>query len=369
MTHFITFFIIIYISVSHATSINHQSSIYNSYYFNLTNTSEWFTNESNNCNKIISCTLQIPSLCIQYTHSPKQYINILYKHISFNFIQSSELENEDISTSRRRLRSARRIPIYRYYKGNRNDHFYTQNAREIGTTRPGRMGRHGYKSEGTAFYLSSHGRHGMVPLYRYWKHSIVDHFYTTNGNEIGTTQRGRTGRHGYKYEAIIGYCYGRYKRGTIPLYRYWKHGRFGDHFYTTNIREIGTGRKGRMGRHGYKSEGITCYVWKSKGIMRTRRVQKRRRRRRRRPKRRRRKRRDKRYLKKKYYKRLYSVGKKIGNIFMDDEKRRQEHEKMMNPFGICLFVDLCILNSLFFNVYFRWIYCWCKRSFKRKEWN
>ena len=42
------------------------------------------------------------------------------------------------------------IPIYRYYKG--GDHFYTTNAKEIGTTTPRKRGNHGYVSEGIAGY-------------------------------------------------------------------------------------------------------------------------------------------------------------------------------------------------------------------------
>lgn len=37
--------------------------------------------------------------------------------------------------------------------------------------------------------------------------SGVDHFYTTNPNEIGTTTPGTTGRYGYKSEGIAGKIY------------------------------------------------------------------------------------------------------------------------------------------------------------------
>ena len=35
-------------------------------------------------------------------------------------------------------------------------------------------------------------------MHRYWKG--CDHFYTTNVNEIGTATYGSTGKHGYKCE-------------------------------------------------------------------------------------------------------------------------------------------------------------------------
>jgi len=87
----------------------------------------------------------------------------------------------------------------------------------------------------------------VVPLYRYWNPGIGDHFYTTNWGELGK------GRHGWKYEGIQCYVRAARKGGTVPLYRYWNPG-IGDHFYTTNWRELG------RGRHGWKYEGIQCYV-------------------------------------------------------------------------------------------------------------
>ena len=43
------------------------------------------------------------------------------------------------------------------------------------------------------------------------------------------------------------------------LYRYWKRS-VSDHFYTTNAAEIGTTIAGQVGQHGYSSEGVACYV-------------------------------------------------------------------------------------------------------------
>ena len=150
-------------------------------------------------------------------------------------------------------------PLYRYWNPKTIDHFYTTNANEIGTTVSGRRGRHGYTSEGTQSGIYKSCIPGSVPLYRYWKASVSDHFYTTNIREIGTAQPGRTGRHGFKSEGIVGYCMPRRAAGTVPLYRYWK-ASVSDHFYTTNIKEIGTAHPGKVGRHGYRSEGIACYV-------------------------------------------------------------------------------------------------------------
>jgi hypothetical protein len=86
-----------------------------------------------------------------------------------------------------------------------------------------------------------------VPLYRYWKALGGDHFYTTNFRELGR------GRYGYRYEGVQCYILPRHVRGMVPLYRYWNPTTI-DHFYTTNFRELGRGRL------GYRYEGIQGYV-------------------------------------------------------------------------------------------------------------
>lgn len=146
-------------------------------------------------------------------------------------------------------------PFYRYWNG--RDHFYTTNINEIGTATHGQIGHHGYTSEGTQCVIRKWLVTGSVPLYRYY--NGADHFYTTNTNEIGTTTPGVTGRHGYRSEGIAGYCFPSQAYHTIPLYRYYKPSS-GDHFYTTNSQEIGTVSAGLVGHHGYRFEGIQCYV-------------------------------------------------------------------------------------------------------------
>jgi hypothetical protein len=89
-----------------------------------------------------------------------------------------------------------------------------------------------------------------TPLYRYWNPGIGDHFYTTNWSELGS------GRYGWGYEGIQCYVYASQQGGTVPLYRYWNPG-IGDHFYTTNWGELGSGR------YGWGYEGIQCYVYAS----------------------------------------------------------------------------------------------------------
>ena len=152
------------------------------------------------------------------------------------------------------------VPFYRYWLSSKPDHFYTTNQNEIGTTTPGAVGKYGYKSEGIECHIYDRQVLGSVPLYRYYKATGQDHFYTTNADEIGTTTPGQTGKYGYKSEGIAGFCLPSQQPGNIPLYRYYKGGDALDHFYTTDPNAIGTITKGETGTYGYTSEGIACYV-------------------------------------------------------------------------------------------------------------
>ena len=97
---------------------------------------------------------------------------------------------------------------------------------------------------------------GTVPFYRYWNGR--DHFYTTDINEIGTAVPGHLGKHGYTSEGTACQIHDTQVPSSVPLYRYYNGH---DHFYTTNANEIGTTVPGVTGKHGYKSEGIAGYCF------------------------------------------------------------------------------------------------------------
>jgi len=150
-------------------------------------------------------------------------------------------------------------PVYRYFQESHHDHFYTTNQGEIGTIQHGTVGNHGYRSEGVGFHIFNHHHHGLVPVYRYYHGASNDHFYTANTAEIGVTETGHTGKLGYVCEGILGYVSPVEFFGSIPIYRYWNDAKT-DHFYTSNAAEIGTTHHGHVGNHGYKCEGVLGYV-------------------------------------------------------------------------------------------------------------
>jgi len=152
-------------------------------------------------------------------------------------------------------------PVYRYFCEPHHDHFYTANPNEIGTTTPGQMGHHNYKCEGVLGYISPHEFPGAIPVHRYYREEFHDHFYTCKVEEIGTTHVGSVGHHGYKYEGVLGYAYPA-EHHVHAVYRYHNENTH-DHLYTTNQGEIGTVHSGAVGHHGYKSEGIGFYIFNS----------------------------------------------------------------------------------------------------------
>ena len=99
----------------------------------------------------------------------------------------------------------------------------------------------------------------MAPFYRYWHPTRHDHFYTTNIDEIGSAIFNTWRHFGYKSEGIQCRINTIQVNGTVPLYRYYNRANQ-DHFYTTNPHEIGTVVPG-VTRNGYTSEGIAGYCY------------------------------------------------------------------------------------------------------------
>lgn len=147
------------------------------------------------------------------------------------------------------------LPFHRYYlkqSDTNQNHFYTTNAEEIGTIKYQDKGKYGYINEGVAGFCLKESQYRSIPLYRYYNNDILDHFYTTNAQEIGTTTLGEV-KKGYKYEGVACHCFEKKIEGTSPLHRYWGSS-VNDHFYTTNFDEL------KDGNSVYKYEGVQCYV-------------------------------------------------------------------------------------------------------------
>jgi len=147
------------------------------------------------------------------------------------------------------------VPVYRYYNSSSKDHFYTANGSEIGVTQNGETGNHGFNCEGVAFYLAENETVGYVPVYRLHNGHSKDHFYTADEDEYNSSHG-----NGYNPEGEIGYISSTQLEGTVPVYRYFSSSS-NDHFYTTNALEIGTTEPGSTGNHGFTCEGILGYAY------------------------------------------------------------------------------------------------------------
>ena len=84
------------------------------------------------------------------------------------------------------------VPLYQYWHPHHSDHYYTQSIQYIGITVPGQHGTHGYIAQAVACHLLSAPTSGVLPLHRYYVgEQNANHFYATDVNEIGTTVVGQ----------------------------------------------------------------------------------------------------------------------------------------------------------------------------------
>ena len=134
-----------------------------------------------------------------------------------HFYTISENEKNSIS----------QVPIYRFINRNNGDHFYTASTKE----KDGLIAnpQWGYAFEGIAFYEQISQVDGTLPVYRFYKSSTGDHFYTISESEKNSLQSNP--QHGYQYEGIGFYGYPTQSTGTYPVYRFYN-ATNGDHFYT-----------------------------------------------------------------------------------------------------------------------------------------
>ena len=151
------------------------------------------------------------------------------------------------------------VPLFRYWNMETLDHFYSTDIQDVGIH--GNRGKNSYISEGVECQIYKVHVPGTIPLYRYvLPGPQEDHLYTTDENEIGTTEPGQVGKYGYKMEEIAGYCYANPTAGTVPLYVYHKASTV-DHLYTTHGDELGENTPFIYQKKGYDYEGIACHVY------------------------------------------------------------------------------------------------------------
>ncbi|KAF7305654.1 hypothetical protein HMN09_00819000 [Mycena chlorophos] len=131
------------------------------------------------------------------------------------------------------------VAMYRAFKADGTDHFYTLDLSEYNTA----VANDGYAAEGIRALVFDTQVEGSVQLHRLWSGadglpSPVDHFYTTNTTEAAAAEQGT-----YVSEDAASdghtpiYVYPTALCGSVPLYRSYAGGTAMDHFYTVNITE------------------------------------------------------------------------------------------------------------------------------------
>ena len=101
-----------------------------------------------------------------------------------------------------------------------------------------------YRSQGIAGHVFAEPRADTVPLYRWFHPRLGTHYYTIRA--------GVPDRPNSVDEGVVCQVHDHNVPGTMPLYD-WSNGR--DHLYTTNPDGEGAGRL------GYRSQGITCFIY------------------------------------------------------------------------------------------------------------
>jgi len=143
------------------------------------------------------------------------------------------------------------VTLYRLYKPSSDDHFYTTNHAEAMNAAQ----KLGYVMEGSPGRVSPGPSANLIPVHRLYKPGAKDdHFYTQNEGEAVNAAT----RLGYVREGVAFYCPPAHAANSCgasaPFHRYW---RGTDHFYTTNQAE-GTNNVVRVGG---SYEGVLCHIW------------------------------------------------------------------------------------------------------------
>ena len=163
------------------------------------------------------------------------------------------------------------VPLYRYRRYAFNiDHFYATDTSVIGTCKIGESGTSDFTFQRIECIIATgpSSNSNLIPIHQYWSRLHNDHLYTTNTSEVGTTQPGEAGLYDYRYQGIVGYCSPTKEPGTVALYRYWNLLRT-DHLYTTqkdNDADVLRLRNAQF-QFRYHLEGILCYAYQYQALI------------------------------------------------------------------------------------------------------
>ena len=123
--------------------------------------------------------------------------------------------------------------VYRFYNSQTQQHFYTANTAERDMLK--NTPSIGYSFEGGAFGASLSTGPGLLPLYRFYAGASQDHFYTTSESEKNSLISNT--KSGYGFEGVAFYVYGAGSSADSNVNRYYN-AKIGQHLFTGNTSEI-----------------------------------------------------------------------------------------------------------------------------------
>lgn len=163
------------------------------------------------------------------------------------------------------------LPVYAFYK-NVHDHFYTisQSEAQYLSSQPGDFALQGYPFLG---FISNEGDPRLAPVYRLYRQSDDDHFYTISEwekqNAVANGYRdegigffaypsdiSNTGINGYSYQFPAFYAYEEAGEDRVAVHRY-RALNFANHFYAA---EGSSDYQLAESRTDYAHDGIAFYV-------------------------------------------------------------------------------------------------------------
>lgn len=147
------------------------------------------------------------------------------KNAVFAYIDSKKIEIKEVN------------PFYRLYKSKDKNTFYTSSYEEAKDKMSIGFLQDNMLTNYIQGYVFKNKELGTIPIYRLYKSQDKNSFYTTSLEELQEKVN-----KGFKYDNlktsyIQGYIYKNEEPGTVPLYRLYK-GKDKNSFYTTSFNEV-----------------------------------------------------------------------------------------------------------------------------------
>jgi hypothetical protein len=163
----------------------------------------------------------------------------------------------DVAVDLGAYESAALVPVYRFWSASLGRHFYTASAGEKDKVIA--QYAHVWTFEGPAYQAYTRPMEpNLLPVYRFWSGSLQSHFYTINEGEKDKVLREHADVWTFEGTAFYAWPQGQQPAETKPVHRFWSD-TLGSHFFT-----ISEGEKDKLIRESaevWSYEGIAWYTY------------------------------------------------------------------------------------------------------------